>query len=89
MQDGDSIALGGLIRQAETYGDNGVPVLKDIPVLGKLFSTTAQSSDRTELLIFLKPRILRSPAAAREITDSLRKGLRGLDAMITDAEKRK
>ncbi len=89
VQDGDSIALGGLIRQAETYGDNGVPVLKDIPVLGKLFSTTAETSDRTELLIFLKPRIIRSPAAAREITDSLRKGLRGLDAMITDAEKRK
>ncbi|MFM9862312.1 MAG: type II secretion system secretin GspD [Micropepsaceae bacterium] len=89
VQDGDSIALGGLIRRAETYGDSGVPLLKDVPLLGKLFSNTSESSDRTELLIFLKPRIIRSPAAAREITDSLRKGLRGLDAMMTDAEKRK
>jgi hypothetical protein len=36
-----------------------------------------------------QPRIVRSPAAAREITDSLRKGMRGLDAMMSDAEKRK
>jgi general secretion pathway protein D len=89
VQDGDSIALGGLIRQSETVGEGGVPLLKDVPLLGKLFSTTSETSDRTELLIFLKPRIIRSPAAAREITDSLRKGLRGLDAMMTDAEKRR
>ena len=89
VQDGDSIALGGLIRESQTMNEGGVPVLKDVPLLGKLFSTTSETSDRTELLIFLKPRIIRSPAAAREITDSLRKGLRGLDAMMTDAEKRK
>ncbi len=89
VQDGDSIALGGLIRQSETVGEGGVPLLKDVPLLGKLFSTTSETSDRTELLIFLKPRIIRSPAAAREITESLRRGLRGLDAMMTDAEKRK
>jgi general secretion pathway protein D len=89
VQDGDSIALGGLIRESETVGEGGVPVLKDVPLLGKLFSTTTETSDRTELLIFLKPRIIRSPAAAREVTDALRRGLRGLDAMMTDKERRK
>jgi general secretion pathway protein D len=89
VQDGDAVALGGLIRDSMSYGDSGVPVLKDIPLVGKLFSSTTDTTDRTELLIFLRPRILRSPAAAREMTDQLRKGLSGLDAMMTDAEKRR
>lgn len=88
VQDGDSVALGGLIRDSLSYGDSGVPVLKDIPLLGKLFSSTSDTQDRTELLIFLRPRILRSPAAAREMTDELRKGLSGLDAIMRGSEKR-
>lgn len=89
VQDGDAIALGGLIRESSSYGDSGVPVLKDIPLIGKLFSSTSNTEDRTELLIFLRPRILRSPAAAREMTDQLRKGLSGLDAMMNESEARK
>jgi len=89
VQDGDAVALGGLIRDSLSYGDSGVPVLKDIPLLGKLFSSTTDTKDRTELLIFLRPRILRSPAAARDMTDQLRKGLSGLDAMMTESEKRR
>jgi general secretion pathway protein D len=83
VQDGESIALGGLIRQSSTHGDSGVPVLKDIPLFGKLFSSTNETSDRTELLIFLRPRIVRNAAAGREMTDQLRKGLSGLDAMMS------
>lgn len=83
VQDGESIALGGLIRQSTTHGDSGVPVLKDIPLFGKLFSSTSETSDRTELLIFLRPRIVRNAAAGREMTDQLRKGLSGLDAMMS------
>lgn len=85
VQDGDSIALGGLIRQSKTYGDSGVPVLKDIPLLGKLFSSTSETGDKTELLIFLRPRIVRSAVAAREMTEQLRAGLTGLDAMMKAA----
>jgi general secretion pathway protein D len=89
VQDGDAVALGGLIRDSRSYGDSGVPVLKDIPLLGKLFSSTTDTQDRTELLIFLRPRILRSPAAAREMTEQLRKGLSGLDVMLNESERRR
>jgi general secretion pathway protein D len=89
VQDGDAVALGGLIRDSLSYGDSGVPVLKDIPLVGKLFSSTTDTQDRTELLIFLRPRILRSPAAAREMTDQLRKGLSGLDGMLNESERRR
>jgi general secretion pathway protein D len=82
VQDGDSIALGGLIRDSHNYGDSGVPFLKDVPLLGKLFGTTSVTGDRTELLIFLRPRIIRSPAGAREMTDELRRGFRGLDSLL-------
>ena len=78
VQDGDSIALGGMIRQNDTRNESGVPLLKDIPVFGHLFSSTKNSGDRTELLIFLRPRIIRSAAAAREMTDQLKSGLKGL-----------
>ncbi len=82
VQDGDSIALGGMIRQSDTKGDSGIPMLKDIPVLGNLFSSTSNSGERTELLIFLRPRIIRSPAAAREITDQLKRSLHGLEVLM-------
>ncbi len=82
VQDGDSIALGGLIRDNITYGESGVPLLKDIPLLGKAFSSTSNVSERTELLIFLRPRIVRSAAAARELTDELRQGLSGPDKLL-------
>lgn len=82
VQDGDSIALGGMIRQSDTHNDSGVPVLKDIPVLGHLFSSTSNSGARTELLIFLRPRIIRSPSAARDMTEQLKRGLHGLDTLM-------
>jgi general secretion pathway protein D len=87
VQDGDSIVLGGLIRDSTNYSDSGVPFLKDVPVLGKLFGTTTEDNDRTELLVFLRPRILRSPAAAREMTEELRNGFRGLGDLL-GAEQR-
>lgn len=80
VQDGDSIALGGMIRQSDSKSDSGVPMLKDIPLVGKLFSNTKNGGDRTELLIFLRPRIIRSPEAAREMTDQLKSGLKNLKA---------
>ncbi|MEQ1756305.1 MAG: type II secretion system secretin GspD [Micropepsaceae bacterium] len=82
VQDGDSIALGGMIRQSDTRSDSGVPVLKDIPLVGHIFSNTKNTGDRTELLIFLRPRIIRNAAAAREVTDQLKRGLRGLDVLM-------
>jgi general secretion pathway protein D len=79
VQDGDSIALGGMIRQSDTRSNSGVPVLRDIPVVGNLFSSTNNTGARTELLIFLRPRIIPNAAAAREMTEQLKRGLKYLD----------
>jgi general secretion pathway protein D len=89
VQDGDSIVLGGLIRDSLSYSDSGIPGLKDVPLLGKLFGTTTVDGDRTELLVFLRPRIVRSPAAAREMTEELRNGFQGLgDLLVRDGVAR-
>ncbi len=79
VQDGDSIALGGMIRQSDTRSNSGVPFLKDVPIVGNLFSSTSNQGARTELLIFLRPRIVPNAAAARDMTEQLKQGLRHLD----------
>ncbi|WP_162305889.1 type II secretion system secretin GspD [Oleisolibacter albus] len=78
VQDGQSIALGGLIRDNSDRGKDGVPLLKDIPVLGSLFSSTNDSKSRTELLVLLTPRVVRGSQDASMVTEELRRKLRSL-----------
>lgn len=78
VQDGQTVALGGLIQDNEQRGRNGVPLLSDIPVLGLLFSSTANSTSRTELLVLLSPKIIRNGQDARDMTEDLRNRMRTL-----------
>jgi general secretion pathway protein D len=73
VHDGETIALGGLIRDSQSRGKSGIPLLSDIPVLGTLFGTKTNTGDRTELLILITPHVVRSPAEADAITEELRK----------------
>jgi general secretion pathway protein D len=58
--DGQTVVLGGLIEDQVNKGDQRVPVLGSIPVLGHLFRTQSASKRKTNLLIFLKPTIIRT-----------------------------
>ena len=78
VRSGDSVVLGGLIIDNESSGKSGVPLLMDIPVLGSLFSTTANTSKRTELLIFITPRVVESSDELRLLSDEMRDRMRGL-----------
>jgi general secretion pathway protein D len=78
-QDGNTIALGGLIRDRRTDGKSGIPLLMDIPLVGNLFSTTSNAKVRTELLVLLTPHVVRSPEDARAVTDELKQGLQSLE----------
>ncbi|QEX16445.1 hypothetical protein FRZ44_17380 [Hypericibacter terrae] len=81
VQSGQTIALGGLIRDSRTDSETGIPLLSDIPYLGNLFKTTSQTSDRTELLILLTPRVVRNSEDSREITEELRRRLHALQPL--------
>jgi general secretion pathway protein D len=60
--DGQPVVIGGLISNTKTQSDSKVPFLGDIPILGNLFKSSTKSNDKTELLIFLTPHIIQSPA---------------------------
>jgi general secretion pathway protein D len=81
VQDGETVALGGLIRDSINNGKTGVPILSSIPVLGLLFSTTTKSKSRTELMVLLSPKVVRNPKEARELTDELRNRVRAVQPL--------
>jgi len=67
-RDGETIIIGGLIREDTTKSSEGIPLLKDIPILGHLFSYTDNTSQRTELIILLTPHVTKSLREAAEVT---------------------
>jgi general secretion pathway protein D len=71
VEDGQVIALGGLIRSNNNVGDTGVPLLKDLPVLGGLFRARNRTTRQTELVVFLRPRIVRTRNDAEAVTEEL------------------
>lgn len=83
VQDGQVIALGGLFRDSKTFGKDGVPFLSRIPVLGSLFGNHHDDQTRTELIVLLKPHVLRTPDDGRAVTEELRSKLRTLEPFRT------
>jgi general secretion pathway protein D len=88
VQDGDTVALGGLIKDSRTKNKQGIPGLVEIPVIGHLFGDSGHINDRTELLVLLTPRIVRTSADARSITDELRQELHGIAPLTSSAVAR-
>ena len=78
IQSGATVALGGLVRDRIEETVSGIPLLMDIPVLGNLFKNRNDIRDRTELLVLLRPRVIRNPDDARALTDELRRKLPGI-----------
>lgn len=75
VHSGETIALGGLIRDSRTLSETGIPVLHRIPVLGKLFGQTTDTGRRTELLVLITPRAVSSRNEARGVTEEFRRKL--------------
>jgi type IV pilus assembly protein PilQ len=59
VNDGQTVVLGGILDTTKSYSANKVPFLADIPILGHLFKSTIRINNKTELLIFITPKILR------------------------------
>lgn len=78
VRSGEPIVLGGVMSENETAGNSGVPGLRNIPLLGALFSTSENTNARTELLVMLTPRVLEDDDALRSASAEMRDRLRGL-----------
>lgn len=72
VQDGDTIAIGGMIQETTTSSLSGIPVLDRIPVVGAFFGSRSYSKDRTELIIFLTPHVIFDSNQLLDATDELK-----------------
>ena len=77
VDDTQIIVLGGLIEDRLTDGSDKVPFLGDIPVAGALFRYDARRRQKTNLMVFIKPTVLRTSSDGREITSERYEYLRG------------
>jgi len=75
IQSGETIVLGGLIKENNDYLRFGVPLLHEIPLIGPLFGSTTRNKDKNELVILITPRVINSRQDARSITDEFRRKL--------------
>jgi len=75
VQDGQTVGMAGLIRDSDQQGNAGIPVLKDVPLLGTLFSSQTNSRQRTELLVLITPHVVQDQRDARALTEDLRNQL--------------
>ncbi|MEM9762325.1 MAG: type II secretion system secretin GspD [Pseudomonadota bacterium] len=75
VDSGQSLVIGGLIREQRERSQSRIPLLGDVPILGAAFRSTDDEDARTELLVIITPRVVRDPAEARRVTDEYRRAL--------------
>lgn len=78
VRSGEPVVMGGMIRDNETRGSSGIPVLADIPVLGALFSTKTNNRARTELLVMLTPRVMENDDELRAASEEMKQRMRSM-----------
>lgn len=71
LRDGGSVVLGGLMSDRNTNNDSGVPLLKDIPLLGSLFKSKSIKKNKTELVIMIVPYIIESDEHATSVSQAI------------------
>ncbi|MCA3023117.1 MAG: type II secretion system secretin GspD [Burkholderiales bacterium] len=81
VDDGQTVVIGGLISDDAKNGDSRVPLLGDIPVIGNLFKYQTRSREKTNLMVFLRPLVIRDSKIAAQLTGSRYDYIRGEQAV--------
>ena len=74
---GQMVLLAGLISETQNASRSGVPLFDQLPIIGGAFGSTGKSTSRTELIIFIRPQIIRDGADASMVAEELRSKMRG------------
>jgi hypothetical protein len=82
VQSGDTLVMGGLIRDTKGQGSEGIPLLSKIPVIGGLFGAQDIKEQRSELVLFVTPRVVETQNDMRTIVEDLRKRMERLDELF-------
>ena len=81
VQDGDTVAIGGFIQETYSQSSSGVPLLHRIPLLGAVFGSKSISKARTELVVFLTPRVIYDTNQITDATDEIKSSLKHLQKL--------
>ncbi len=84
VEDGDTIAIGGIIQETSSTTKAGIPLLDRIPWIGGIFGATNTSKSRTELIIFLTPRVIYDTNQISDATEELRQKVKGLTKIMKE-----
>lgn len=80
---GQTVLLGGLISDNDQQTRSGIPGLSDIKIIGGLFGTTDHQKQRTEIIIFIRPQLVRNGVDARAVTEEFREKLQSMNRVPT------
>lgn len=84
INSGETVVLGGLIREQQSNNDSGVPILHKLPGIGKLFGATTRTALRTELVVLITPRAVYEPKDMRAVTEEYQRKMMGLAPGLTN-----
>jgi general secretion pathway protein D len=76
--DGETITLGGLIKDDKTENKSGIPWLYELPLIGPLFGNTVYTKKKAELVVLITPRVVKSKQDSRLVTDEFKRKLTGI-----------
>jgi type II secretory pathway component GspD/PulD (secretin) len=94
-RDGETIIIGGLIREDKNHGSTGIPILSRIPILGALFGSKSDTVTRKETIILLTPHVIRNHDEAGRVTSDYIERYKGatkdneLDSLINERASKK
>jgi general secretion pathway protein D len=78
VEDGDTIAIGGIISESNTYSSAGIPLLHRLPIVGYAFGSKSMGRERTEMVIFMTPRVIYDTNEIAEASEELKGRMRRL-----------
>ena len=84
VQDGDTIAIGGIINETNTISTSGIPYLSHLPWVGAAFGSRSTNKERTELIIFMTPRVIYDMNDVNEASDELKGRLKRLRKLVKE-----
>ncbi len=87
VQSGQTVVLGGLIREQKVLSRSGIPGLYNLPIIGPLFGVTVDDQVRTELVVLITPRAVRNAADAAQVTDEFRSKMESLRPLTLPGEQ--
>jgi len=61
IKSGETVVIGGIFKEDRSEGESGIPWVKNIPILGWLFKAQTKTSEKSELLIFITPTVIKTP----------------------------